>query len=212
MSERRRMQQHGTLTQWNDDRGFGFITPASGGDRVFVHISAFGGQRRPVVNDAVTYSTGWDEQGRVRAMEALLPGGTGQPKAAGTREAHRRSRPRGLGVALVVVAIFFAGLAALVASGLLHVAVPVASAVVSMGLYGLYGADKKAARDHRWRVPENTLQVLALLGGWPGALVAQRRFRHKTRKQPFQVVFWITVVLNCLFLAWLAAGMPTSFG
>jgi uncharacterized membrane protein YsdA (DUF1294 family) len=124
----------------------------------------------------------------------------------------RRSRPRGLGVALVVVAIFFAGLAALVASGLLHVAVPVAYAVMSMGSYGLYGADKTAARDRRWRVPENTLHVLALLGGWPGALVAQRRFRHKTRKQPFQLVFWITVLLNCLFLAWLAAGMPTSVG
>ncbi len=74
-------------------------------------------------------------------------------------------------------------------------------ATVSAVTFIAYGADKGAARRSGRRVPESTLHVLALLGGWPGALVAQQVFRHKTRKQPFRVVFWLAVVANCLALA-----------
>jgi uncharacterized membrane protein YsdA (DUF1294 family) len=68
----------------------------------------------------------------------------------------------------------------------------------------VYAWDKSAARRGAWRVPESTLHVLALLGGWPGALLAQRVLRHKTRKQPFGAIFWVTVLANCLALAGLA--------
>jgi cold shock CspA family protein len=64
------MEQQGRLTQWNDARGFGFITPLSGGARIFVHISQFQQRnRRPCLNDQLTYSIGRDEQGRLRAKE-----------------------------------------------------------------------------------------------------------------------------------------------
>lgn len=75
--------------------------------------------------------------------------------------------------------------------------------VLSVVLFALYGVDKAAARKGSWRTPENTLHLLALLGGWPGALVAMRVFRHKTKKQPFRTVFWCTVVVNGVALAWL---------
>jgi uncharacterized membrane protein YsdA (DUF1294 family) len=65
-----------------------------------------------------------------------------------------------------------------------------------------YAVDKSAARHGRWRVSENTLHLLALIGGWPGALVAQRVFRHKSRKPSFQATFLLTVVLNCALLWW----------
>ena len=65
-----------------------------------------------------------------------------------------------------------------------------------------YWLDKSAARNGRWRIPESRLHLLGLLGGWPGAWVAQRALRHKTRKQPFQTIYWITVVLHCALLAW----------
>lgn len=63
------------------------------------------------------------------------------------------------------------------------------------------------ARNDRSRVPEITLHVLGLLCGWPGALIAQRALRHKSRKRSFQVVFLGTVILNCGALIWVLAGM-----
>ena len=65
-----------------------------------------------------------------------------------------------------------------------------------------YWLDKSAAREGRWRIPESRLHLLALMGGWPGAWLAQRTLRHKTRKQPFQTIFWTTGVLHCAVLAW----------
>jgi uncharacterized membrane protein YsdA (DUF1294 family) len=73
---------------------------------------------------------------------------------------------------------------------------------LSGATFFLYGADKSAARRGAWRTPESSLHALSLLGGWPGALAAQRFFRHKTRKQPFQGIFWCTVVVNSVALVW----------
>lgn len=69
--------------------------------------------------------------------------------------------------------------------------------------FGLYAIDKSAARNGQWRIRESTLNTLALLGGWPGALLAQRIFRHKSRKISFQIVFWLAVLLNSGVVAWL---------
>ena len=65
-----------------------------------------------------------------------------------------------------------------------------------------YAVDKSAARHGRWRTSESTLHLLAIIGGWPGALVAQQVFRHKSRKPSFQAAFLLTVVLNCALLLW----------
>lgn len=80
-------------------------------------------------------------------------------------------------------------------------------ALLSVLLFVVYGADKSAARQGKRRTPEATLHFLALMGGWPGALAAQRVFRHKTRKRPFQAIFWGTVVLNCAALWWLLGAL-----
>lgn len=68
--------------------------------------------------------------------------------------------------------------------------------LMSLLAYCLYAQDKNAARRHRQRVPERLLHLMALLGGWPGALFAQQRLRHKTRKPAFLIVFWLTVMLH----------------
>jgi uncharacterized membrane protein YsdA (DUF1294 family) len=60
----------------------------------------------------------------------------------------------------------------------------------------IYAIDKSAARAGRQRIPENSLHVVALLGGWPGALLAQQWLRHKSSKLSFRIVCWCTVVLN----------------
>lgn len=51
--------------------------------------------------------------------------------------------------------------------------------------FGLYWYDKRQAATGGWRVPESQLLSMAFFGGWFGAKVAQRRFRHKNRKEPF---------------------------
>jgi uncharacterized membrane protein YsdA (DUF1294 family) len=67
----------------------------------------------------------------------------------------------------------------------------------------VYVLDKTAARKDLSRTPESTLHLLALLGGWPGALVAQQVVRHKTGKTRFQLVFALTVIANCALFAYL---------
>lgn len=80
------------------------------------------------------------------------------------------------------------------------------------GLYGVvsvisflqYRADKKRAATSVRRIAERSLHAVELLGGWPGALVAQQVYRHKTRKVRFQMVFWIIVALHQVaWAAWL---------
>lgn len=117
----------------------------------------------------------------------------------------KRSAPGGrhrLLPAVLVTVVFFAGLAMLA---------PVSEwrwfagfyALMSATSFLLYGLDKRASTRGGWRTSEARLHLVALLGGWPGALLAQRVFRHKTRKTSFQVMFYVAVVINLGLLAWL---------
>jgi uncharacterized membrane protein YsdA (DUF1294 family) len=64
-----------------------------------------------------------------------------------------------------------------------------------------YGWDKRRASLGQWRIKEHTLHLFELLGGWPGALVAQRVFHHKWHKTPYMIAFWAIVVLH--LAAWI---------
>ena len=88
------------------------------------------------------------------------------------------------------------------------VALAAAYAGLSLVALVLYRADKRAAQRGEWRTRESTLHLVALLGGWPGALAGRRLFRHKTRKQPFVTVLWLTVVTNCAGAAVLLLAAP----
>ena len=70
-----------------------------------------------------------------------------------------------------------------------------ASLLASFVAFFIYRSDKRRAEAGEWRIPESTLHLVELLGGWPGAFLAQRQFRHKTSKISFQVVFWMIVLL-----------------
>ena len=83
-------------------------------------------------------------------------------------------------------------------------------AAMSCACFAAYGLDKRRAAAGDRRVPERALHLMAFLGGWPGALVGQRQFRHKTRKVPFLIAFWAVVVLHVALVATVAYALATG--
>lgn len=72
---------HGTLTKWNDDRGFGFITPASGSAEIFVHVSAFPHDDiRPRIGELISYELEPGDKGKMRAVRIMRPGSQRAPR------------------------------------------------------------------------------------------------------------------------------------
>jgi uncharacterized membrane protein YsdA (DUF1294 family) len=67
---------------------------------------------------------------------------------------------------------------------------------MSVITFGAYGWDKNRAQANGRRIPEATLHLLALLGGWPGALMGRRVFRHKTQKIGFTLTTFAIVILH----------------
>ena len=194
------MRFQGKLTDWKDDKGYGFIVQNGGGERVFVHIRDFAaGPKRPTGNEIVTYEIGTDPKGRKQAKNVSFVGLS--PKQS--------KQPGNLTLTLAAAFLVFVAVAA--ALNKLPVAVPGLYLVASLVAYFAYAADKSAAKQGEWRTPENTLHLLSLIGGWPGALFAQKKLRHKNRKASFQAVFWVTVAANCGGLGWVMTPAGTNF-
>jgi len=191
------MREQGRVVEWNDARGFGFVESHDGGSRAFVHISELAsGSRRPAKGDLVTYSLGRDAKGRWQARSVRYVG-----RRSGT-ESTKQARISPLDLCLL--AFFLAVLLATAFGVVLPIAFFFVVLILSVVTFIAYGLDKRASRRGSWRTSEAALHLLSLFGGWPGALMAQRWFRHKTRKAGFQAVFWTTAVLNMLLLIGLA--------
>lgn len=195
------MRYQGKITNWKDDQGFGFITPNGGGKQVFVHIKSFSNrQRRPLDNEIVTYELKTDANGRAHAENVAF---VGERMSSATSSERSNILP-------ILTAAFLVFLAVSVFAGKLPFAVLGLYLATSSIAFGAYALDKSAAKNNRWRTQESTLHLFALIGGWPGALAAQRLFRHKSKKQSFKTVFWVTVAFNCGALSWLFTTSGTK--
>lgn len=226
----------GKVIQWDDAKGYGFIAPSAGGSKIFVHARAFGLRpRRPFVGERVSYEVGLDGQGKSRAIEVRSleprPAPAGPPPAAsgrrpagapGSGPAGRSSRaasssPRA-GASTGTASNAELWLIPLFASLVLltHLAWPLPHALwggymaMSLATFIVYALDKRAARLGQWRVKESTLHGLAVLCGWPGALLAQHLLRHKSAKPSFRRLFWLSTALNILLFVLVFTPLLTS--
>ncbi|MGN0594233.1 MAG: DUF1294 domain-containing protein, partial [Hominimerdicola sp.] len=60
--------------------------------------------------------------------------------------------------------------------------------IINLLTFSLYGADKAKAKARLWRIPEKTLLILGIAGGFLGGLVGMKFFHHKTRHYYFYVI------------------------
>ena len=172
----------GRITDWNHDRGFGFLE--SDGQRIFLHAKDFAEHYKlPEVGDRITFKMGVDKQGRPCAQKAV----------------HVNEGGRLTSEAIILLAFLVGApvcallrLSATISAG----ALAIYAVTLSLITYLAYAWDKHRARTKGQREPEALLHLLELLGGWPGAFVAQRWIRHKCSKPGYQIVFWLIVALH----------------
>ncbi len=198
------MRYQGKLVEWNDDKGFGFVLPNAGGRKVFVHVNELASsKRRPEVGDLLTFEVGLDSNKRscvVKVAAVIAP--VERARAA----SHREARDDASKISHWLAFAWIAYVLTLGSLDRLPWKFVAAWIVINALTYAVYAADKSSARRGGWRTPEARLHLLALVGGWPAAVMAQQRLRHKSNKSEFRAVFWVTVVFNCVAMIWLVTN------
>ena len=187
----------GTIKHWNDEKGYGFITPDNGEKEIFLHIKAFKKRsHRPEVDQVVSYDTAASEKGRLRAINVQF-----------VEIESSSSNSTKFTILSFCAVSYVIGISVGVYLGKLpNFSIPLYLGV-SLITFLAYGIDKSKAKRGGWRTKESTLHLLSVLGGWSGAILAQQKFNHKTTKVSFRFEFWFTVILNCVGFFWF-----TSFG
>ncbi len=196
------MRFEGTVSSWNEERGFGFIEPAQGGQPIFVHASAMPQRAtESPLNQRLSFEVELNPQGKKRARNVQW-GRAARPR--------RMQRPALYWKGPSRYAIPAFALVYLAATLYGHVPYRFAAVYLVMSLLCLmaYALDKSAARAGGWRIRESTLLWLGLLCGWPGAVLAQQWLRHKTAKPGFQIAFRVTVLLNVAAFLLLVVVQP----
>ncbi|WP_300464889.1 DUF1294 domain-containing protein [Desulfobacula sp.] len=170
--------EKGTLISWNNDKGYGFIRPYNNTKDIFFHVKSLPHyQRRPKVKDVLMYEVGIDEKQQHYAHSVKIKG-----------------------IAWSYFTIIWPSMTLLFGLYVYFVLQQKLSfhplaiyAGMSLLTIRAYSRDKRAARLGTWRTSELRLHIFEMLGGWPGALLAQRCYRHKSRKIKYQIIFWLII-------------------
>jgi uncharacterized membrane protein YsdA (DUF1294 family)/cold shock CspA family protein len=174
----------GYIIHFNEEKGYGFIGSDEYEENIFVHITQ--------VKNA-------DELSQGQAVEFSIEKTKKGLAAINVIAGKKRYSPYlifGFIALLSTLAIFT------YVSQHLQILISYFIAI-NTTTFVLYGYDKLISSGERLRVPELILQILALVGGSPAALMAQKFFRHKTIKGSFQIVYWIIVIGQVGIVFWL---------
>lgn len=203
------MRDQGRLVEWFDDKGYGFIQPNdSSKDRVFLHIKDFAKQGpRPIIGCALDYEVILDERGRYKAQQVIYLKASQTKKLTQKKNSSQVQSPAKMQPMQMLCIAYIVFLAGLVMLGLLNGIIVLFVSLMNALSYWLYAQDKEAAQLGNRRIPENTLHLVAFLGGWPAAWLAQEKLRHKTQKQPFRRIYFCTIVFNIILILWLISPL-----
>lgn len=174
----------GVVTEWASKSSFGYAECESG--RIFLHINNFIERFKwPEVDDLITFSIGQDEKGRPCAQNIILV------SQGGVLAWPHFVLVLGL---LILPALAVPNVAEWLSPWWILGCVMITSALAALNLW----FDKNYAKEDASRIPEATLHLFELLGGWPGSYLAQRFYRHKISKRSYQVIFWLIVTAHQL--------------
>lgn len=201
------MRIEGKIKKWNDDRGFGFIEPVNGAPEIFFHIKAYYARgKRPEIGEQVVFDVEIKRDGKRHA--SMVHPVSQQPGKVVSKTGRRSNRWQPIKLFAVPVFMLFFLFVAFVwnVPGWIFVLYLLMSAIAFL----LYASDKQAALTGEWRTPESTLIFIGITGGWPGAIIAQQLFRHKSTKNSFQSAFWGSVVINVVAFAILCTPLARA--
>jgi len=220
------MHKQGTIVRWDAERGFGFLrSPATEVD-VFFHVRDYrGGRTVPAEGLQVRYEEIHVGGKGPRAMAVMPLDADGARRRSGRADddaradaaaadgRRRATRPphaaAEINLMLLLMPLYAAVLVWAAWTQRLAVPVVLSAPLLSAATFYLYWRDKFAAQRNAWRTPEDVLHAASLVGGWPGAWLAQRLLRHKSSKASFRKVYWATVALHwALLAAWMAQATP----
>ncbi len=173
----------GVVVYYNKEKAYGFIDSNEHEKNIFVHFSK--------IQNAKELSQGQEVEFQVKETSKGL-------SAVHVIAGAKQKSP--YAIFGIISAIIFTSL-----FGLLYFykkTNPIISYLIAINIttFLLYGYDKIISSTERLRVPEYNLHALALLGGSPAGLSAQKFFRHKTVKKSFQLVYWLIVFVQITLL------------
>ena len=177
----------GTVTEWNEHKGYGYISVNEQPIKIVFHISDFSGHSmRPQVSENVVFSLTKDPNGNLRAIDIKRPIVFNFPIALSIWFA-----------SMVVGSIYVLNYPVIVIDYLV---------LISGFTYLLYAVDKSISAREDWQVPEVLFHLFCLAGGWPGAILAQSFLRYKPTSVSYTPIFWTMLVANITLFAWSLTG------
>ena len=213
------IRKKGKIIKWNDDKGFGFILPADSQKNIFVHIKSFSDKSvRPTEGQDVTYTVQKNNDGRdsairvSRATDNIIRNRASGNRNKNINPMYKRINTNNTQSDLksahsipllytIIILSFVAFLLHFSIEGKLPIFIIAIYIIMGIMTYFIYSEDKDMAINNERRISEQRLLALSLFGGWLGALIAQQKFRHKTKKISFQMSFWTTVFFNIMLLS-----------